>query len=180
MSKTEQITHLLQTTNLTNIQIRETVGCRGQLVSDTLKSLGTTYAKDRKRRMYSMSKLGKNNPMTGKTGEAHHNYIGLVEDNKGYLMVLKPDWYTGRKGSKHIFEHTEVYCMNAGLTQVEKGYCIHHCDQDKMNNKFENLVMLTLAEHRTLHTLIKGATTISKESTLKWVEARRDRLRSVI
>ena len=172
MTKIEQIKHLLQTTELTNAQIRKEVGCRGQLVTDTLKSLGNTYALDRQRRMYRRSKLGKNNPMTGKTGTAHHNYKGVVSDSKGYLLVAKPDWYTGRKGSKHIFQHHEIVCTEMGLTEIPAGYVVHHCDEDKCNNDFNNLVLMTMGDHAALHSELEGATTISKESTLKWVEAR--------
>ena len=168
----EQIKQLLLTTDLTNQQIRQEVGCRGQLVSDTLKSFGTTFAKNRKRRMYRRSKLGDNNPMKGKTGEAHPNYLGIMSDGKGYWIVTKPDWYTGRKGSRHIFHHHEVYCLEVGLTEMPKGMVIHHCDCNKINNSFDNLIMMSLGDHMALHSLLEGATTISKESTAKWLEAR--------
>lgn len=147
--------------------------CRGQVVSDALKELGTTFAKDRKRRMYSKSKMGDKNPMKGKTGTDHHNYKGIVDDSKGYKLILKPDWYTGRKGSKHVFLHSAVYCHFTSITEVPKGYVVHHCDQNPHNNFFSNLILMTLAEHASFHRLIEGATTISKESTAKWLEARR-------
>lgn len=110
--------------------------------------------------------------MTGKTGAAHHNHIGVVSDNKGYLMVLKPDWYTGRKNSKHVFQHHVVVCEHLGLTAIPKGWCVHHVDKNPHNNVFDNLVLMTVSDHLRLHsTVLVGATTISKESTLKWVEA---------
>ena len=34
---------------------------------------------------------------------------GIVADGKGYLMILKPSWYTGRKGCKHIFYHHRLH-----------------------------------------------------------------------
>lgn len=177
MTQVEQIKDLikvaLRTTNLTNSQIRIRVGCRGQLVSDSLKELGHAFSVDRKRRMYSLSKLGDKNPMKGKTGVDHHNFKGVIDDSKGYKLMLKPDWYTGRKGSKHIFLHSAVVCHFMKMTEIPAGYVVHHCDQNPHNNYFSNLVLLTLAEHAALHRLIEGATTISKESTSKWVEARR-------
>lgn len=111
--------------------------------------------------------------MFGKSGLSHPRYQGIVSDNKGYWIVLKPDWYTGRKNSKHVFLHSVVVCENLGWTEIPKGYVVHHCDFDPSNNDFNNLVVLTVAEHMSLHAVLKGVTTISKESTLKWVEARR-------
>ena len=178
MNKTEQAKELLRTTDLTNGQIRQELHCRGQVVSDALKELGSTFAKDRKRRMYSKSKLVNKNPMKNKCGELHHNYIGVIDDCKGYKLVLKPTWYTGRKKSKHVFLHSVVYCEANNLTEIPKGYVLHHCDQNKHNNTNSNLILLTLAEHAALHRLIEGATTISKESTAKWLEARRTKLQS--
>ena len=126
----------------------------------------------RKKSNYRASKLGDLNPMLNKTREQHPRYIGVVADGKGYLMVVKPDWYTGRKGSHHVFQHSVVVCENMGLTEIPAGMCVHHCDRNPQNNDFSNLVLLTVEEHRRLHAFT-GATTISKESTLKWVEAQR-------
>lgn len=120
---------------------------------------------------YRRSKLGDNNPMLGKFGKDHHNYKGLVSDNKGYLMVLKPDWYTGRRRSKHVFAHHVSICEELGISEIPKGWCVHHCDENTYNNTFDNLVLLSVSDHARLHSALKGATTISKESTLKWVEA---------
>ena len=171
MTKQEQIIHLLRTTTKTNAEIRKLIGCRGQLVSDILLSLGSEYSTARKASMYRRSKLGTNNPMLGVTGIDHPTYKGRVSDGKGYMMVLKPDWFTGRKGSRHIFEHTFVYCLDAGLTEIEHGYCVHHCNQTKDDNRIGNLICMTQGEHQKLHSVIGSATTISKESTAKWLEA---------
>lgn len=127
----------------------------------------------RKKNNYRLSKLGDKNPMLGKFGEKASNYKGIVSDNKSYFLVLKPSWYTGRKNSKHIFYHHKVVCENLGITEVPSGYAVHHCNFDHADNRFDNLVMLTHSEHSKLHRILQGATTISKESTLKWVEAHR-------
>ena len=86
-------------------------------------------------------------------------------------MVLKPEWYTGRKKSKHVFVHHIVVCAALGLTEIPKGWVVHHCDENPMNNVFDNLVLMTMTDHGRLHKTLESATTISKESTLKWVEA---------
>lgn len=139
-----------------------------------------TFSKEaiakRKAINYRYSKLAAKNPMFGKFGAAHPNYIGDISDGKGYILNLKPAWYKGRVGCKHVFKHVLVVCERLGLSKLPAGYVVHHCDGDKHNNAFENLVLLTTGLHNKLHRYLKtltiaGATTISKESTLKWVEA---------
>ena len=171
--KMEQAKNLLLTTDMTNKQIRAQLRCRAQVVSDALLSLGVGYAVARRARMYSRSKQGVNNPMTGMFKEKHPRFKGVVGDSKGYLMELKPSWYTGRKGSRHVFQHHIVYCLATGLTEMPRGYCVHHCNQDTTDNRFDNLLMMTLNEHTYFHRVNEGATTISKESTAKWLEAHR-------
>lgn len=68
--------------------------------------------RERKRRCYAKSKLSSKNPMYGKYGESHHQYIGQVSDGKRYLLILKPDWYTGRKGTKYIFYLIIMLCVS--------------------------------------------------------------------
>ena len=85
-------------------------------------------------------------------------------------MHKRPDWYTGRKGCKHVFTHHLVVCKHLGLTAIPKGWVVHHCDFNPHNNEFNNLVLMTMRDHNKLHRFLAGATTISKESTLKWVE----------
>jgi len=133
------------------------------------KIFPSDFRKARHLRLLSKSKLGVLNPSYGKSP---HNYVGdVIEDGKGYLMVLKPTWFLGRKGSLHIFQHHEVVCRELELTHIPAKWCVHHCDENKMNNSFDNLVLMTMGDHQKLHNMLKSATTISKESTLKWVEA---------
>lgn len=165
------IKQLYENTELTQQQIADKLGIHWKRVFKYIKANYTIeYRKQRKSKCYRNSKLGDLNPMLNKHGALHHRYIGRTPDCKGYMLVLKPDWYTGRKRSNHIFEHHLIVCLSMGLTCVPKGWCVHHCDLNKMNNSFDNLVLLTLSDHARLHKVLESATTISKESTLKWVE----------
>lgn len=169
----DNIKFLYESTELTLQSIADRTGTSYKRVSNWAKNnYSREYRTQRKRVSYRNSKLGDLNPMRGKYAEQHHNYIGVVSDGKGYLMVLKPKWYTGRKNSKHVFLHHVVVCESLGITAVPPGWCVHHVDGDPYNNAFENLVLMTLGDHLRLHqSVLGGATTISKESTLKWVEA---------
>jgi len=128
----------------------------------TVDNYSKSYREERKRKNYSSSKQGSNNPMKGLFGAAHPNYKGRISDGKGYILILKPDWYTGRKGSKHVFEHSVIMCLELGITETPKGYCVHHIDKDPTNNSTNNLALLTVAAHTRLHQL-ERATTIRKE-----------------
>ena len=166
------IKYLYENTELTIQEIANQLKIHRDTVSKYIKRYySSEFRKTRKSICYRNSKQGIKNPMFGKYGESHHNYVGIVGDSKGYLMVLKPSWYTGRKGSKHVFLHSVIMCEFLELTEVPRGWCIHHCDFNPHNNNIDNLVLLTVLDHMKLHqSVLKGATTISKESTLKWVE----------
>lgn len=167
------IKHYYENTTLTLEQIAARTGTTYKVVwGHVARNYSKQYRQTRKANSYRLSKEGDLNPMYGVRREQHHNFIGEVADGKGYLMMLKPSWYTGRRGSKHVFVHQVVVCQALGLTEVPKGWCVHHCDENPHNNSIDNLVLMTMGEHASLHSWL-GATTISKESTAKWLEARR-------
>lgn len=166
-----KIKQYIEDTELTLQAIADTAGTTYKVVYRVWRTYSAAYRKARKVKNYRRSKAGDKNPMFNKHGKLHHNFKGIVSDNKGYLMVLKPNWFTGRKGSKHVFQHTIVLCEAEGKTELTKGQCIHHCDQNPQNNEYNNLIVMELGEHIKLHRLLGSATTISKESTAKWLEA---------
>lgn len=99
----------------------------------------------------SRSKMGDLNPMKDKLAELHHNYKGECSDGRGYILVLKPKWFTGRKGSKHVFQHHLVLCEALGLTEIPLGWEVHHIDETTTNNHIDNLALVTASGHQVLH-----------------------------
>ena len=159
------IKHYIENTDLTLQQIADRLGIGYKRVYNVWKTYPSRYRKQRKSANYRKAMLG--------NSRGSKNTYDLVSDSKGYLLINKPEWYTGRKKSTHIFYHHAVYCEANGLTEIPKGYVIHHCDENPHNNEIENLMMLSMGEHAALHRHLGSATTISKESTAKWLEARR-------
>jgi hypothetical protein len=94
---------------------------------------------------YSRSKMGANNPMLGKSGSQHHNYIGDCEDQKGYLTRVV--------NGKRIFAHHAVMMEALGLPRIPKGLHIHHINGDTRDNRLDNLALVTHKAHGALHGL---------------------------
>lgn len=157
----EKLKKLIETTDLTQDEIGEILGLtRKQIWRRLYNIYSREFLRERKRRCYAKSKLGTKNPMYGKCGKLHHSYQGKVSDGKGYLLIIKPDWYTGRKGTKHIFYHHYVICKHFNITEIPKGFAVHHKDLNPHNNEISNLVLLTPSDHTKLHALLrKRATT---------------------
>lgn len=120
---------------------------------------------DRKRRCYANSKRGAKNPSYGLKGEAaHHFKTGEAADGKGYMTVLKPSWYTGRKHTDRVFKHTVILCGALGLTELPAGFVVHHIDGNPLNNDLDNLCLVSLGGHRKIHSR-ERATTIPEGSS---------------
>lgn len=147
-----KIKYLFEFSDLTIERIAEEVGLTFKQVYTQISKLYTKEERQiRKKQCYRNSKLGDKNPMRNKCGELHHNYIGDISDGKGYELVLKPIWYAGRKGTKHIFKHHLVICEALAIREIPKGWCVHHIDGNKVNNKLENLALMTTSAHNRLH-----------------------------
>lgn len=165
----ERFRDLFENTQLTMREIRDTLydeGLRWTWMWEIAKQEYTDEERcQRKSENYRRSKLGSKNPMKGKTGDKHHNYLGDdVEwvDGDGYICIRKPEWYTSRRGSSSVYKHHIVVCQLLGLTEIPQGFVVHHIDRDRRNNDSNNLALMTLSAHNRLHAL-ERATTIRKE-----------------
>ena len=53
-------------------------------------------------------------------------------------------------GKEKIYEHRYVMEQHIGR-KLKKGEEVHHIDGNKMNNSIENLMLLTIDEHKKFH-----------------------------
>lgn len=160
MEQYEEIDSMLRDTTLMFSEIADLAGVSNKVVwGRAQKVLTATQRKKRWKTNLSKTKMGTSNPMFGKFREEHHNYKGVVSDGKGYAMILRPDWYTGRRGSRHVFVHHVVMCSYLGITEMPKGFCIHHINGDRLDNSIDNLALMSQTGHQRLHAREKRATT---------------------
>lgn len=147
-----KIKDALENTELTVVQIAESLNVGWKVVWNRLHGwYSKEFIMQRKQKNYARSKLGILNPMFGKTFEQHHQFKETKEDGRGYLLVLKPDWYTGRKNSRHVFAHSVVLCLALGITEVPPGFVVHHIDSNTRNNDIDNLCLVSISGHGKLH-----------------------------
>jgi hypothetical protein len=94
---------------------------------------------------YSRSKEAEKNPMFGKCGEDHPNWIGVCEDGNGYLTILVD-------GVRCLL-HRVIMAKALGLERLPDIFDVHHIDTDTKNNRLDNLALVTPAGHKTIHYL---------------------------
>lgn len=72
-----------------------------------------------------------------------------IVDSQGYVLVYCP-YYPGAKPNGYVHEHRLVVaaCLGRPLLPSEH---IHHRNDNKQDNRIENLAIMSNAEHRKLH-----------------------------
>lgn len=85
------------------------------------------------------------------------NYIkyGKKTDKKGYVLIYKPDHKYSKPKKGWISEHRAVV-EDFIERRLRKGWCIHHIDEDKQNNKIENLMIFRSHKaHSAFHNKVR-------------------------
>lgn len=100
------------------------------------------YSEETKVRMR-LSKIGKYKKPTTYGG---HNKI----HQRGYIMIYKPEHPNATKEG-YIFEHILVYENAVGEYVDRNKYVVHHINENKQDNRIENLQKMTKQEHMSYH-----------------------------
>jgi hypothetical protein len=156
VNQEKTVCRLFDMTHMTYAVIAEEVGVSVKQVHDAVhRNYPQERIAKRKAVSYRNSKIGAKNPSFARSGSEAFHWEGgePVADGKGYLIVPKPDWYTGRRGSKYVFMHSVVMCELLGLTEIPAGFVVHHVDGNRLNNDPSNLALMTNAAHSRLHAL---------------------------
>jgi len=90
---------------------------------------------------------------------------------KGYVYLYVPD-HKYSKGKKGWLQEHRIVVENFLKRRLKEGECVHHLDENKKNNKIENLMIFkSHSEHSKFHTKIKqfGFTTpILRQIKNRW------------
>lgn len=106
---------------------------------------------------------GKVNPARFKPGKEHWNYKnGSMVDSDGYIRVLDMD--NPRAKSGYVLEHILVMEKYLGR-MLTKDEVVHHKNENRKDNRIENLQLMTRAEHVSYHNDVRfGRKPSMKES----------------
>lgn len=74
---------------------------------------------------------------------------GFIEKQSGRMMVYYPIHPRANKMG-YIRRAIIAYEIYHNI-QVTKDYCVHHIDNDKLNDSIENLKLILFSEHSKLH-----------------------------
>lgn len=142
----EEIQTLLRDTELSQTQIAAKVNVTQATVSNYAKKYLTVV--ELKARTSNSFSQERNSRWKGE----ENSFV----DNRGYRSVRTPEWWEGyKRNSSYAYEHQLVYAEANGLTCIPDGYCIHHINCERLDNRIENLVMLTHSEHAALHNALR-------------------------
>lgn len=90
-------------------------------------------------------KFGDLNPMKGRTGKDHPNYVGDCETGRGYM--------TRMHNGKRQLVHRVIMAQALGLEELPRQFHVHHINGDGTDNHIDNLALVTHQGHFDIHAL---------------------------
>lgn len=89
-------------------------------------------------------------------GSAHHRWNGeKIIDDDGYVKLRVGVEHPHADPNEYAYEHLIVWC-SAGNPRPVKGKMLHHRNEDKADNRLDNLELLTRSGHNALHNAERG------------------------
>ena len=71
--------------------------------------------------------------------------------NGDYELIVPPEAYPGKRyRGRYSYEHHVVWWESTG-DEVPRGFVVHHKNEDKRDNRIENLELLGASAHASLH-----------------------------
>jgi len=103
-------------------------------------------------------------------GDTNPNFKGgRYIDDKGYIRVLRPEHPFNNKG--YVYEHRLVAEKHLGR-YLQPWEVVHHINEIKLDNRWENFYLTTPAEHSSIHREGKKYTKERREVMRKHAQKR--------
>lgn len=83
-------------------------------------------------------------------GSSHHKWQESLLSDDGYKLVRVGTGHPLACPNGYAREHILIVASAFGLDAV-KGKVVHHKNGDKLDNRIENLQIMTMAEHNKIH-----------------------------
>ena len=99
-------------------------------------------------------KHGHNPTRYNQKGEYHPKWKGgRLLNSSGYLMIYQPE-HPNASNRGYIFEHRYIMEQYLGryLTKEE---LVHHINDNRLDNRLENLKLVSRGEHALLHNVLE-------------------------
>lgn len=89
-------------------------------------------------------------------GSSHYRWNGeKMLSSEGYKKIRVGVSHPLADPNGYAYEHLLVWCA-AGKPRPENGQLIHHKNEDKLDNRLENLELTTRSEHNAHHNAERG------------------------
>lgn len=135
--------------NMTQDEIAAKWGVTQKVVWHAMYKMGIKARKAFKRNQY-----GENNS-SWKGGRVLDRKLKTRTKYKapGYIRVKCPNHPHANKAG-YVAEHIMVALDKEGIDRLPQGYCVHHINENKIDNRPENLVLCTSNMHGFYHATI--------------------------
>lgn len=134
---------------------------------------GITCSKECANKLKAQYMKGKGNHQYGLTGDKNSSFAGKeIISEFGYILVYCPGHpfpHDSSNKTTRVFKHRLVIEANAdkfdpkffviinNKKYLKPEYIVHHINENKQDNRLENLQILTISEHTTIHNYRKGS-----------------------
>ncbi|MDN5846345.1 MAG: HNH endonuclease [Candidatus Nitrosocosmicus sp.] len=71
---------------------------------------------------------------------------GKIINSDGYVEIYSPDHHKATKSRPYVKEHVDVMEKHIGR-YLRKGEEVHHINEDKLDNRIQNLQLMSRSEH---------------------------------
>lgn len=88
-------------------------------------------------------------------GSRHHRWGKQLKNADGYVKIRVGRDHPLADPNGYAYEHLVVWCA-AGNPRPDSDSIIHHRNNDKADNRLENLQLMTRSEHNAHHNIERG------------------------